>query len=69
MATQHKLLKQFFMPYLDIRNKTQGYAVSIVKAGAALVGHSAGPVRAPLSELKPAEMDQLKALIEALGPQ
>jgi len=68
-ATQHRLLKQFFMPYLDIRNKGQGYAVSIVKAGAALVGHSAGPVRAPLTDLKPDEMDALGALIKGLGPQ
>ncbi|RJP67176.1 5-dehydro-4-deoxyglucarate dehydratase [Hydrogenophaga sp.] len=68
-ATQHRLLKDFFMPYLDIRNKGQGYAVSIVKAGAQLVGHGAGPVRAPLTDLKPAEMEQLDALIKALGPQ
>jgi 5-dehydro-4-deoxyglucarate dehydratase len=69
MATQHRLLKSFFMPYLDIRNKGQGYAVSIVKAGAKLVGHDAGPVRAPLTDLKPDEMDQLDALIRSLGPQ
>jgi 5-dehydro-4-deoxyglucarate dehydratase len=69
MATQHRLLKQFFMPYLAIRNKGQGYAVSIVKAGAKLVGHDAGPVRAPLTDLKPAEMQELAALIQALGPQ
>jgi 5-dehydro-4-deoxyglucarate dehydratase len=68
-ATQHRLLKQFFMPYLDIRNKGQGYAVSIVKAGAALVGHSAGPVRAPLTDLKGDEMEALAALIQRLGPQ
>ncbi|MCJ0762763.1 5-dehydro-4-deoxyglucarate dehydratase [Variovorax terrae] len=69
MATQHRLLREFFMPYLAIRNKGQGYAVSIVKAGAKLVGHGAGPVRAPLSDLKPAEMEQLAALIQKLGPQ
>lgn len=68
-ATQHRLLKSFFMPYLDIRNRGQGYAVSIVKAGAKLVGHDAGPVRAPLTDLKPAEMEQLDALIRTLGPQ
>ncbi len=68
-ATQHRLLKDFFMPYLDIRNKCPGYAVSIVKAGATLVGHSAGPVRPPLTDLKPAEMEQLAALIKTLGPQ
>ncbi len=69
MATQHKLLKQFFMPYLKIRNRVEGYGVSIIKAGATLVGHGAGPVRAPLSDLKPDELDELKALIDALGPQ
>ena len=69
MATQHKLLKQFFMPYLKIRNRVEGYGVSIIKAGATLVGHGAGPVRAPLSDLKPGEMDELKALIDALGEQ
>lgn len=68
-ATQHRLLKDFFMPYLDIRNKGNGYAVSIVKAGAQLVGHGAGPVRAPLTDLKPAEVEQLQRLITALGPQ
>jgi len=68
-ATQHRLLKDFFMPYLDIRNKCPGYAVSIVKAGATLVGHSAGPVRPPLTDLKPDEMEQLAALIKTLGPQ
>ena len=68
-ATQHRLLKDFFMPYLDIRNRAPGYAVSIVKAGAKLVGHDDGPVRAPLTDLKPAEMEQLDALIRKLGSQ
>jgi 5-dehydro-4-deoxyglucarate dehydratase len=43
--------------------------VSIVKAGATLVGHSAGPVRPPLSDLVPAEVEQLRVLIDRLGPQ
>jgi len=69
LKTQHRLLHDFFMPYLDIRNRGQGYAVSIVKAGAKLVGHDAGPVRPPLTDLKPDEMAQLEALIKSLGPQ
>lgn len=69
MATQHELLREFFMPYLEIRNRVPGYAVSIVKAGAKLVGHDAGPVRAPLTDLKPQEMEQLQKLIASLGPQ
>ncbi|MET3514773.1 5-dehydro-4-deoxyglucarate dehydratase [Pseudacidovorax sp. 1753] len=69
MATQHRLLKDFFMPYLAIRNKGQGYAVSIVKAGAKIVGHGAGPVRTPLTDLKADEYAALEALIAKLGPQ
>ena len=69
MATQHRLLRDFFMPYLAIRNRMPGYAVSIVKAGARIVGYDAGPVRPPLVDLKPVEVDQLAALIQALGPQ
>lgn len=68
-ATQHRLLREFFMPYLEIRNRMPGYAVSIVKAGARLVGHDAGPVRPPLTDLKQDELDRLQALIAALGPQ
>ncbi|MBC7705115.1 MAG: 5-dehydro-4-deoxyglucarate dehydratase [Rhodoferax sp.] len=68
-ATQNRLLHDFFMPYLAIRNRMPGYAVSIVKAGARIVGHDAGPVRPPLTDLKPAEVEQLSALIQSLGPQ
>ena len=68
-ATTNRLIETFFLPYIELRNRGQGYAVSIVKAGAALVGHGAGPVRPPLSDLKPAEVDQLHALIAPLGAQ
>jgi 5-dehydro-4-deoxyglucarate dehydratase len=67
--TTNRLLDQFFLPYLEIRNRKQGYAVSIVKAGARLVGHSAGPVRAPLTDLTAEEDAMLERLIRAQGPQ
>ncbi|HEV8311725.1 MAG TPA: 5-dehydro-4-deoxyglucarate dehydratase [Burkholderiaceae bacterium] len=68
-ATQSRLLDEFFLPYLAIRNRRAGYAVSIVKAGATLVGHSAGPVRAPLTDLTAAESHELGQLIARLGQQ
>lgn len=67
--TQHRILRDFFMPYLAIRNRTPGYAVSIVKAGAKLVGHDAGPVRPPLVDLKPEELERLAGLINSMGSQ
>ncbi|VVE49375.1 5-dehydro-4-deoxyglucarate dehydratase [Pandoraea morbifera] len=63
-ATMGRLLDTFFLPYLEIRNRCPGYAVSIVKAGAKLVGHDAGPVRAPLTDLLPQEVEALDALIK-----
>ena len=68
-ATMGRLLDTFFLPYVAIRSRRPGYAVSIVKAGARLVGRDAGPVRPPLTDLLPAEHEELFALIRKLGPQ
>jgi 5-dehydro-4-deoxyglucarate dehydratase len=68
-VTVNRLLDEFFLPYLEIRNRKHGYAVSIVKAGARLVGHDGGPVRPPLSDLNPEECDMLHKLIIAQGAQ
>jgi 5-dehydro-4-deoxyglucarate dehydratase len=67
--TVGKLIDDFFLPYLDIRNRKHGYAVSIVKAGAKLAGYDAGPVRAPLTDLTSDEVDMLAALMDKQGKQ
>ncbi len=59
------LLKQFFLPYLSIRNRRAGYAVSIVKAGARIAGIDCGRVRVPLLDLTPEEERELRALMES----
>jgi len=68
-ATVAKIIDDFFLPYLDIRNRKSGYAVSIVKAGAKIAGYDAGPVRTPLTDLLPEEYEALAALIDKQGPQ
>lgn len=68
-ATVDRLLNDFFLPYIKIRDRKAGYGVSIVKAGATIVGHSGGPVRAPLSDLTAEEVQMLADLIAKLGPQ
>ncbi|TAL66944.1 MAG: 5-dehydro-4-deoxyglucarate dehydratase [Burkholderiaceae bacterium] len=68
-ATVNRLIDNFFLPYLDIRNRRAGYAVSVVKAGARIVGRDAGPVRSPLTDLTGDESDKLATLIASLGPQ
>ena len=65
-ATVGRLLSEFFLPYIAIRDEARGYAVSIVKAGARLVGRPAGPVRPPLIDLNDDQMRRLGALIRSL---
>jgi 5-dehydro-4-deoxyglucarate dehydratase len=56
-------LRELVLPYIQIRNRRKGYAVSIVKAGMKAVGRSAGPVRSPLTDLTGAEYQELAKLI------
>ncbi|QNS02996.1 5-dehydro-4-deoxyglucarate dehydratase [Streptomyces xanthii] len=63
-----RMLAEFVLPYTEIRNRQAGYAVSIVKAGMTATGHPAGPVRAPLTDLTPQELDELTALIARVRP-
>jgi 5-dehydro-4-deoxyglucarate dehydratase len=58
------ILRGFFYPFLALRNREKGYAVAAIKAGVRLVGHPAGPVRPPLTDLTAAEEESLAALIE-----
>jgi 5-dehydro-4-deoxyglucarate dehydratase len=60
-------LSKFVLPYIALRNRKRGYAVSIVKAGMKAIGRSAGPVRAPLTDLTDAEQADLKALIARIA--
>jgi 5-dehydro-4-deoxyglucarate dehydratase len=58
-------LREFVLPYIAIRNRGRGYAVSIVKAGMDAIGRPAGSVRPPLTDLLPLERTELKTLIDA----
>ena len=63
-----ELLRKLFLPYMALRNRRRGYAVSIVKAGLRVVGRPAGPVRAPLIDLTGEETLELKRILDnALG--
>ena len=63
----YRRLNEFVLPYLDIRDRTAGYAVSIVKAGLSAVGRPAGPVRPPLTNLQEAEVAELADLIARIS--
>jgi 5-dehydro-4-deoxyglucarate dehydratase len=59
------MMRSFFMPYLTIRNRRAGYAVSIIKAGARITSIACGPVRTPLLDLDADEEAKLAALMAA----
>jgi 5-dehydro-4-deoxyglucarate dehydratase len=56
-------LREFVFPYIELRNRGRGYAVSIVKAGMRAIGRPAGPVRPPLVDLTEVELAELERLI------
>ena len=64
-VTVRRLLNDVVLPYAAIRDRKPGYAVSIVKAGMRLTGHSAGPVRPPLTDLDETEVALLSDVVNA----
>ncbi len=64
-TTMERILKGFFFPFMKLRNRRNGYAVSAIKAGVRLSGFEVGPVRAPLTDLTAEEEKTLGELIEA----
>ena len=66
-AVINALLKSFYLPLIELRDRKHGYAVSMIKAGADLVGRPAGAVRPPLTDLTAAERAELGQLIAAHG--
>lgn len=65
--TVYAELRRFVLPYIAIRSRKPGYAVSIVKAGMRVIGRSAGPLRPPLTELAESEFQELAALVDAVS--
>ncbi|MEV0240748.1 5-dehydro-4-deoxyglucarate dehydratase [Streptomyces sp. NPDC050674] len=62
-GTVDKLLRDFYVPFVELRDRVPGYAVSLVKAAARLRGHPVGPVRAPLTDPSPADLAALTAVL------
>jgi 5-dehydro-4-deoxyglucarate dehydratase len=62
--TVNKIIKEFFVPFVRLRSKKNGYAVSLIKAGAKIIGHSAGDTRPPLTMPTAEETKKLQELID-----
>lgn len=64
-ATVNGIIKDFFVPFCRLRDTKKGYAVSLIKAGADLIGRPAGDVRAPLTMPSAQDKKALEAIINA----
>ncbi|MFJ9146551.1 5-dehydro-4-deoxyglucarate dehydratase [Streptomyces sp. NPDC102270] len=62
-GTVEKLLRDFYVPLVELRDRVPGYAVSLVKAAARLRGRPVGPVRAPLTDPSDADLTDLRRLL------
>ncbi|MCT7373498.1 5-dehydro-4-deoxyglucarate dehydratase [Chelativorans salis] len=58
-----RILNEFFYPFMKIRDRAPGYAVSAIKAGVRIVGFDAGSVRPPLTDLTEEEVAMLEKLV------
>jgi 5-dehydro-4-deoxyglucarate dehydratase len=59
-----KLLREFYVPLVELRDRVPGYAVSLVKAAARLRGFPVGPVRAPLTDPGPTDLADLEKVLD-----
>uniref|UniRef100_A0AAU3H794 Probable 5-dehydro-4-deoxyglucarate dehydratase n=1 Tax=Streptomyces sp. NBC_01401 TaxID=2903854 RepID=A0AAU3H794_9ACTN len=62
-GTVDRLLREFYVPLVELRDRVPGYAVSLVKAAARLRGRAVGPVRAPLTDPSDADLAALRTLL------
>ncbi|MBB3190253.1 5-dehydro-4-deoxyglucarate dehydratase [Halomonas cerina] len=60
----NQITNDFFIPFVDLRDRKKGYAVSLIKAGAEIIGRPAGSVRAPLTMPSSEERQQLETLVD-----
>ncbi len=63
-----KLMNELVIPLYVMRARRKGYEVSVMKAMMDMVGLVGGPVRPPLVNLKPDEIETLRRMTEAWKP-
>lgn len=59
-----KLMNELVVPLYAMRARRKGYEVSVMKAMMDIIGLVGGPVRPPLVNLKPDEIETLRRLME-----
>jgi 5-dehydro-4-deoxyglucarate dehydratase len=55
-----QLMEQLVIPLYELRARRKGYEVSVMKAMMDMIGLAGGPVRPPLVDLRPEEMESMR---------
>ncbi|WP_353808977.1 5-dehydro-4-deoxyglucarate dehydratase [Agromyces sp. SYSU T00194] len=63
-ATRLHLLREFYVPLVNLRDETPGFGVSLIKAGLRLQGLAVGSVRPPLVDPTPEQEARLSAILD-----
>jgi 5-dehydro-4-deoxyglucarate dehydratase len=63
-----KLMNELVIPLYELRAKRKGYEVSAMKSMMDMIGLVGGPVRPPLVDLKPEEVEALRGTIDRWKP-
>ena len=56
-------MKRYVDPLFALRERMKGYEVSVMKLAMEMLGMPAGPVRPPLSEVRPQDIEDLRKIV------
>lgn len=67
MTVVDRLLRDFFVPFAELRGRVKGYAVALIKAGVELRWGTDRSVRPPLVRARSEHVTELSAIVEKVG--
>lgn len=63
-----RLMNEFVIPLYALRARRKGYEISVMKVMMQHAGLAAGPVRPPLPDLRPQEIEEVRAMMDRWKP-
>jgi 5-dehydro-4-deoxyglucarate dehydratase len=63
-----RLMREYVLPLYALRARRKGYEVTVMKQMMDFAGLAGGPVRPPLPNLRPAEIEEVRAMVERWKP-
>ena len=63
-----RLMREYVLPLYALRARRKGYEVTVMKQMMDFAGLAGGPVRPPLPKLRPAEIEEVRAMVERWKP-